>query len=166
MKLTSLRTMQVLKTCLAVAMSGILLGAVPSIAKASDPAPSELVKAGQGLLETSAGIYEFTPKTCAIYEEDGVFDIEIQGPGTAPDGEVFYFDFSSTANEMGLALGVDARFKSSDRKIQAGQFVSKLFEVEVSQKVISVRDLTLVDEQGHLVDSNAALRINCNTEGT
>ena len=166
MKLTSFRTMQVLKTCLAAAMSALLLGIVPSIANASGPAPSEPVKGGQGLLETSAGTYEFTPKTCAIYEDEGVFDIEIQGPGTAPDGEVFYFDFSSTGNEMGLALGVDAPFKSSDRKIQAGQFVSKLFEVEVSQKVISVRDLTLVDEQGQLVDSNATLRIDCNTEGT
>ena len=79
MKLTSFRTMQVLKTCLAVAMSTLLLGVVSSIAKADDPLADGPLKQGQGLLETSTGIYEFTPKTCAIYEEDGVFDIEIQG---------------------------------------------------------------------------------------
>jgi len=32
-----------------------------------------------GVLETSAGAYEFTPVTCVLYQEDGFDDIEIGG---------------------------------------------------------------------------------------
>src|SRR5690606_11975992 len=106
-------------------------------------------------------VYEFTPNVCGIYEEDGIFDIEIQGSGTAPDGEVFYFDFSSIANEMSIELGVDAPYQTAERQIRAGQFVSKAFVVEVTDKLISVPEITLVDEQGQQLDSNANLQIDC-----
>ncbi|WP_323006380.1 hypothetical protein [Pseudorhodobacter sp.] len=135
----------------------------PHILMADAPQP-EAPAAGStriATLQTSAGAYEFTPKSCLIHVEDGLPDIEIQGPGTAPDGEKLYFDFSSTANEMSIELGVDTPFTSTDRVLTAGQFVSKAFTVEVFENIISVADVHLVDGQGTLIDANASLRIDC-----
>lgn len=139
----------------------LLLG--PQVLLADAPKPDALAadSARIGTLQTSAGLYAFTPRSCLIHIEDGVPDIEIQGPGIAPDGEKLYFDFSSTANEMSIELGVDTPFTSMDRLLKAGQFVSTAFTVEVSENIISVADVHLVDEQGVLVDANASLRIDC-----
>jgi hypothetical protein len=151
------------KTCLAVAMSLSLLALTACSAEAEGPKPEAAIALGNpgGVLKTSAGVYEFTPTTCAIYKEDGVDDIEIQGPGTAPDGEKFYFELSSTGNAITIELGVEAPFKTSDRQIRAGQYVSKAFTVDVSGLTISVPSLVLVDEKGQPVDINASLRIDC-----
>lgn len=112
-----------------------------------------------GVLETSAGSYLFTPVSCGIHEEDGVYDILIAGPGKAPDGEAFYFDLSSS--EMSIDLGVDVPFKTSDRQIRAGQYVSQPFNIDVSDRIVSVSSLALVDERGQSIDANAGMRINC-----
>lgn len=149
--------------CLAVALVACLLVVASNSAMANEPDADgqPVASTSPGILETSTGLYEFTPTSCIIYIEDGVPDIEIQGPGTAPDGEDFYFDFSSTANEMTIVLGMDAPYVSSDRKLQAGQFVSNAFTVEASGDTVSVTGLNLVDEQGQPVDTNASLRIDC-----
>lgn len=114
-----------------------------------------------GILQTSAGAYEFTPSNCLVYDEGGVYDIEIQGPGTAPDGEKLFFSFSSTGNEMTVQLGVDEPFRSSDREFRAGQYVSEPFTVDVSDGAISVSGIVLVDQQRQTVDADASLRIDC-----
>lgn len=70
----------------AIAVLGGLILAGCS-AEAENTAPGNSAAAMRGVLETSAGLYEFTPTTCAIYRQDGADDIEVQGPGTASDGE-------------------------------------------------------------------------------
>lgn len=147
--------------CAAAIVTCLLLGPQALMAATHEPNALAADSTRVGTLQTSAGAYEFTPRSCLIHIEDGVPDIEIQGPGIAPDGEKLYFDFSSTANEMSIELGVDTAFTSTDRVLKAGQFVSKAFTVEVSENIISVADVHLIDEQGALVDANASLRIDC-----
>lgn len=84
-----------------------------------------------GALVTPQGRYEFTPTTCAIHQEGGEYDIEVAGPGTAPDGEVFYFQFSSTGNHIGLELGADGPFNTVERSLAAGRYVTTPFEFSV-----------------------------------
>ena len=114
-----------------------------------------------GTLSTSAGAYTFTPKTCGIYREDGFDDIEIGGPGQAPDGEKFYFELSSTANAMTINLGAEGPFDSTERRLMAGQHVSQSFTIDVSGNNFSVTSLVLVDENLQPVDDNASLTISC-----
>lgn len=146
----------------ALAASILMLTPHASMAEGSKAESSEVVSTSPGILETATTTYEFTPVTCIIYMEDGVPDIEVQGPGLATDGESFYFDFSSTANEMTIELGVDEPYASVGRKLQAGQYVSTAFEVDVSEGIISVTGLDLVDGQSDPVDAGASLRIDCN----
>jgi hypothetical protein len=128
-------------------------------AQAEAPAPENSASTATGVLETSAGIYEFTPVSCGIHEEDGVYDILIAGSGKAPDGEAFYLDLSPT--EMSIDLGVDVPFKASDRQIRAGHYVSQPFALDVSDRIVSVSSLALVDERGQSIDANARMRIDC-----
>ena len=114
-----------------------------------------------GILETSAGRYEFTPATCAIYKDGDSHDIEIGGQGVAPDGEDFYFEFSSTANAISIGLGVDGPFASSDRVLRAGRSASQEFEVVVAGEKITVPALVLVDENFDVIDETASLSIDC-----
>lgn len=114
-----------------------------------------------GSLKTAQGIYKFTPRSCFFHQENGEYDIEIEGPGEAPDGEKLYFDLTSTGNAVSVKLGVDSRYTSSDRKLMAGQHVSQPFTFNVSDQVLSIAKLILVDENGNTVDENASLTINC-----
>ena len=116
---------------------------------------------GAGVLETSAGPYAFTPVMCAIYTEDGVDDIEVGGPGTAPDGEEFYFQLSSTGNELTVDLGVSGPFASADRNLRAGRYVSQEFVLEVMGRTMIAPSLVLVDQSGNTVDDDAILTLDC-----
>lgn len=120
--------------------------------------------AGASVLETSAGRYEITPTTCAIYSQDGIDDIEVQGPGTAPDGEAFFFELSSTANEITLGLGANGPFSSPERRLKAGRYVSQEFTIVTSGRQLSAANLVLVDENGASIDDRAALSINCDAQ--
>ncbi len=150
---------------LAAALAACVLVVPPhgSIAEEATIGTPDEVITSPGVLETSAATYAFTPVTCIIQMEDGVPDIEVQGPGLTADGEIFYFDFSSTANEMTIELGVDESYESEGRKLQAGQYVSTAFKVEVSDGIVTVTGLNLVDGQNETVDASASLRIDCNT---
>jgi hypothetical protein len=130
-------------------------------AEAENTAPGNSAAAMRGVLETSAGLYEFTPATCAIYRQDGAVDIEVQGPGTASDGEKFFFELSSTANAMTIGLGVDGPFASPERKLEAGRVASQEFTIMASERQLSVSGLVLVDENGRSVDGDATLQIDC-----
>lgn len=147
-------------TLVAIAALCALLLVIYS-AEAEAPVPGHSASAGTGVLQTSAGTYEFTPVSCGIYMEDGVYDIEIGGPGEAPDGESFYLSFSTT--ELTINLGVDVPFKTTDRQIRAGQYVSQPFTVDVSDRLVSVSSLALADERGQTFDTDASLRIDCGT---
>lgn len=147
----------------AISLSVFALTACTAEAENPQTNAANITVESKGILETSTGSYVFTPSTCVIYNDDGVDDIEIQGPGTAPDGEKFFFEFTSTGNAVTINLGVDSRFTSSERKFQAGQHVSKKFTFDVSGSIISVSGLTLVDNQGQAVDAEASLRIDCGT---
>ncbi len=136
----------------------------PPVAQAdvAGAAASGATGIGVGVLETSGGAYKFTPTLCAFHKEDGVDDVEIHGPGQAPDGEKFYFEFSSQGNEMIVKLGADGQFESPERRLVAGMHVSEAFDVNVSGKSLTVPRLVLKDGQGEQVDDNASLQIDCN----
>lgn len=125
-------------------------------AKAERTAAAEV-----GVLETSAGRYEFTPTTCAVFSEDGFDDIEIMGPGTTPDGESFFFELSSTANALSLGFGVDGPFASPERQLKAGRYESQEFTLARSGRRITATDLVLVDEKGAVINGGASLSIEC-----
>lgn len=146
-----------------VVMMGLFCGLVLAgcSAKTEAQTSESSTVAATGALETSAGRYEFTPTTCGIYSQDGADDIEIQGPGTAPNGEKFFFELSSTANAMTIGLGVDRPFASPERRIQAGRVYSEEFTIVVSGKRLSVAGLILVNENGGSIDDGATLTIDC-----
>lgn len=149
---------------LAATLATCILMVMPHAAIAEKPKAeiSDVVSTSLGVLETAITTYAFTPVTCAVYIEDGIPDIEVQGPGLTADGDSFYFDFSSSANEMTIELGVEEPYETVGRKLQAGQYVSTAFEVDVTDGIISVNNLDLVDGQSEQVDASASLRIDCN----
>lgn len=156
-------TVLVSNTRFGVAMSLSLLLLTACSADADSPSsatPATAVKS-IGSVDTTAGAYEFTPTSCVVHKEDGVFDIEIQGPGTAPNGEKFFFELSSTANAITIGLGVDGPFASPERLLKAGRYVSQEFDIEVSGSNLSVLGLVLVDENGGPIDGDATLKIDC-----
>ncbi|PWL16215.1 hypothetical protein DKP76_18700 [Falsochrobactrum shanghaiense] len=130
-------------------------------AEAEAPTSESTAAVAISALETSTGHYEFTPTTCAIYSQDGFDDIEIQGPGTTPDGEKFFFELSSTANAMTIGLGVDGPFTSPERQLKAGRIYSQEFTIVTSGRQLSVTNLMLVDENGASIDDHATLNIDC-----
>lgn len=138
-------------TCVTTAASLLVLSACTAQAGNSHP----------GVLETSAGVFAFTLTSCSVYRGDGVDDIEIEGPGTAPDGEKFFFELSSTGNAMTIGLGVDGPFASPERQLKAGRYASQEFTLVVSERQMSASGVVLVDENGALVDDNATLTIDC-----
>jgi len=75
----------ILRTSLLATLSLLAVAGCSPEAGSSQPAPAGSTAKGVGVLETSAGAYEFTPMTCAVHKEDGVDDIEVAGPGTAVD---------------------------------------------------------------------------------
>lgn len=153
------------RTTVALATAVLFGGLIVSgySAEADAPRPARFA-AETAVLETSAGRYVFTPSTCAIYNADGFDDIEIQGPGTAPDGEKIFFELSSTANAMTIGLGVDRPFASPQRQLKAGRFESQEFTIVTSGRQLSVASLKLVDENGTSVDDHAALSIDCGVQ--
>ncbi|MBN8726276.1 MAG: hypothetical protein J0H15_01045 [Xanthomonadales bacterium] len=100
-----------------------------------------------GVVETAAGRYRFTPSTCAIHDGNGAPDIEVGGPGTAPDGERIYVEFSSTARALDIHLGVDTPFASPERSLRAGVGSGEM-PIEVTGRTIRVAELELVDDAG------------------
>ncbi len=148
-----------------VVMIGLFSSLVLTGCSAEAEAPtSESAAVAISVLETSAGRYEFTPTTCGIHSQDGFDDIEIQGPGTTPDGEKFFFELSSTANAMTIGLGVDGPFASPERRIQAGRVYSQEFTIVASGRQLSVAGLVLVDENGASIDDGATLTIDCGAQ--
>lgn len=146
-------------------MSGKLIKFNPStlaIASLLALAGNAAIATPKGELVTPHGQYEFSPRSCSIYIDDGSYDIEISGPGTSLDGEIIFFDFSSVANEMSIKLGVDQPFTHSDRQIKAGQHVSEAFEIEVNDNVITAQDLVFRDASDELMEGTGSLTIDCN----
>lgn len=144
-------------------LAGAMFAVASAFASLSFHAHSAGATDNTAILLTSAGTYEFSPTLCAIYQEDGVYDIEIGGQGKSPSGEDAYFELSSTANALSVSLGVTGPFASSERKIQAGTYVSREFALEVAGRTIIARNLALVDENGAAIDDDATLSIDCNS---
>lgn len=151
------------RIALLIASCGSLM-LVGCSAEAEAPTAQTAPAAASGSMETTAGRYEFTPTTCAFYEQDGAYDIELRGPGTTPDGEKLFFELSSTANALTIGLGVDRPYASPERKIQAGRVVSQEFDIVVTGEKLSVKDLVLVNENGAPVGNGANLSIDCSTQ--
>ena len=132
----------------------------PATSAAPTPAPAK-----EGVLTTGAGEYRFTPQTCAVAQEGAEYDIEIEGPGKAPDGEPFWLSFSSTGNELGVSLGVDKPFASSTRSLKAGQHISSPFKVEVSGRQVRATGIELrrIEDQRDTVavPGPSSLQVDC-----
>jgi hypothetical protein len=146
---------------LAAPLCLLVLAACSGEAESPPRAQADAASAAVGVLETSSGAYRFTPTTCAFHQEDGVYDIEIGGPGEAPDGEKFFFELTSTGQAIAVNLGADGPFASSDRKLVAGKHVSEEFTINVSGTSLSVPKIVLITDQGERVDENASLQIDC-----
>ncbi|MBE7734086.1 hypothetical protein [Devosia faecipullorum] len=149
-------------------ISAVMIGLFSSLmltgCSAEAPTTERSAAPVTSVLETAAGRYEFAPTTCAIHGQGGAEDIEIQGPGTTPDGEKFFFELSSTANVITIDLGVDGPFSSAERRIQAGRVYSREFTIMTSGRQLSVADLVLVDENGASIDDGATLTIDCDAQ--
>lgn len=110
-----------------------------------------------GSLQTSDGVYAFTPKSCGIYKDNDFYDIEMHGPGTSPGGEKVYVEFSSTADALSVKFGVDSVFASSDKGVQSdGQL-----KIHVDGSKIRAVEVKLIDQDRRVVDTNATLEIDC-----
>ena len=115
-----------------------------AVAPATAPAGSS-----SGVVETAGGRYTFTATSCAIHLEGDRWDVEIAGPGEAPDGEKVFVQFSSTGDVLTIDLGIDSAFESSERSWQAGQYITNKLKVDVSGRTVRVAELELVDVQGN-----------------
>ena len=118
-----------------------------------------------GLLKTSLGNFELKPTTCGLFREGDFDDIEIQGPGVAPDGEVLFFHLSSTGEELSVHLGVDSAMAHSDRTLKAGRWHSEPFTIQTSGngRQFTVPDIALVDSDQKRIEGLASLEIDCST---
>lgn len=149
---------------LAIALAGCIavLGACADDGGATS-APKSHESTRSGVLETSLGNYEFKPSTCALFREGDFEDIEIQGPGVAPDGEVFFFELSSTAEELSIHLGVDRAMAHSERTLKAGRWSSEPFAIQASENGnrFTASDIVLVDADLKRIAGLASLEIVC-----
>jgi len=124
-------------------------------------APFSLIQAKPlGTLHTVRGAYDFAPIACAIYKDGDFYDIEVHGPGTSPDGEKVYVEFSSTAEALDMSFGVDSVFASSDKKLQS----AGPLQISVDGSKIKVVKIKLVDQDRQVVDANATLSIDCSRD--
>jgi len=144
-----------MKICFAPFLASALLVMIAHGAGAEAPFEN-----APGVLETSIGRFVLTPRVCALNEEDGMPDIELEGVGVSPDGEPFYFEFSSTGNELAIRPGIEVPFVNSDREIRAGQYVTEAFDIQVDGDVLHVPVLLLADQNGDLLGT-ATLVVDC-----
>lgn len=124
-------------------------------------ASSSTASNATGTVVTSFGRYIFTPSHCAIGTEGGIDDIEIGGPGKSPDGEPIYVEYSSTADELEIKLGVDKPFTTSEYKFVAGQHSTEPIEYSVSGKTVRATGISLANAQGAIIDTEASFEIDC-----
>lgn len=106
----------------------------------------QLVKARGGILQTTSEQYVFDLTSCAIWVEDGEYDIEAHGPGAGPDGRVIFFEFSSTGRHLSVGFDIDSVFQSASEKLAAYNL-----DVAVSDTMVTVSDLELRDQDNNLV---------------
>lgn len=117
--------------------------------------------ARNGVVTTSAGRYVFTAATCAAGMEGGAIDAEISGPGTAPDGEPIFVDFSSTAQALSIGLGVDKPFSSPERQLRGGQYVTRPFSVTLTGQTVLASEIVLAADDGSVIDDKASFEVDC-----
>ena len=123
--------------------------ASPAVAPAAAAPVTTGDGSSSGVVETAGGRYTFAATTCAIHLEGDAWDVEIAGPGKAPDGEKVFVQFSSTGDVLTIDLGIDSAFDSSERSWQAGQYITNKLKVDVSGRTVRVAELELVDLQGN-----------------
>lgn len=127
--------MSVRITGLAVMLSGLLVGATFAATPALD--------GRGGILDTDTGVYGFDPTMCGMALEDGQHDIEVYGPGTAPDGRVVFVEFSSTGRYLSVGFDIASVFHSADEAL-----VARDFDIAVSGTTITASDLVFSDLNG------------------
>jgi hypothetical protein len=131
--------------------------AVTDAGDESPAAPAEdgadLAGGGTGLVVTDEGDYSFAATTCVQYEDE----IEVGGPGTAPDGTPVFVTMSAGEGYANLRidLGVDDEFTSSDDILISGDL-----EHDASGSVIT-GSASLRDGSGGPDSVDATFEIDC-----
>lgn len=133
----------------------------PGTEQGSAAAPETGASARNGVVTTSAGRYVFTAATCAAGMEGGAIDAEISGPGTAPDGEPIFVDFSSTGQALTIGLGVDKPFSSPERQLRGGQYVTRPFSVTLTGQTVLASEIVLAADDGSVIDDKASFEVDC-----
>lgn len=91
----------------------------------------------------------------------GLHDIEVGGAGVGPDGAPIYVEFSSSANELDIKMGVDRPFVSTENRLVGGRSASRPFDITVTGKVIRASGVALNKNNGEPFDPNASFEIDC-----
>ncbi len=114
-----------------------------------------------GVVATSSGRYAFTATTCVASTVDGAVDAEISGPGTGPDGEPIFVDFTAVGQELTIGLGVDKPFSSPERMLRGGQYVTRPFTVALTGRTVRATNINLVTDEGSSIDDQASFEVDC-----
>jgi len=106
---------------------------------------------------TDAGVYRFEPATCTIYEGE----LEIAGPGTAPDGTPVHVDLSAGDGYANLRIdiGTNDPFVSSDEILTTVELIDDL-DYQVSGSTIT-GTASLADGTGTATRVQATVDVDC-----
>jgi hypothetical protein len=122
----------------------------------TDDAP---VASDDGTVTTDAGTYVFQPEVCVITPDE----IEIHGPGAAPDGTPVYIDLGVGDGyaTLSIDIGTDSQFVSGDGLLTTISLTDDLDVTVSGSTVIGTAALTEVrrDEAGGEV--SAAIDVDC-----
>jgi hypothetical protein len=122
----------------------------------SDDGPS--VRPGRGVVVTDAGDYVFEPQTCVITS----LEIEINGPGVAPDGTPVYIDMGVGDGyaTFSIDIGTDSQFVSGESLLTTVALDSDL---EVTVAGSAVRGAALLTEvrTGDNSEVEADIDVDC-----
>lgn len=131
----------------------------PAVADAEDesavPAGDDAGAAdgGSGVVATDEGDYSFAPTTCVVYEGE----VEVGGPGTAPDGTPVFVTMSAGEGYANLRIdiGVDDEFSSSDDILISGDL-----DLDLSGSIIS-GSASLRDGSGGPDSVDVTFEVDC-----
>jgi hypothetical protein len=121
----------------------------------TDDAP---ITGGDGTVTTDAGTYVFQPQACVITPDE----IEIHGPGAAPDGTPVYIDLGVGDGyaTLSIDIGTDSQFVSGDGLLTTISLTDDLDVTVSGSTVTGTAALTEVRDGGG-GEVSAAIAVDC-----